>query len=200
MESTDTSSVLFFCYLSRGFIQTRNRQVGMICSTRYIRLAEYPKFGEPDATYFQFIPNPDFSGTLSLFQMSVTQWYSVEFNLEQARLKFFPQCPSRLSAIYVFDSRAEAEKADKVYGFSKERDLVKLRPVNPHILCNYCRHDMRFIDALRNPEIHAWENLEEALKSYWAGLELRAYEFQNKRIESDPIWEVLYDGALEFVD
>jgi len=77
---------------------------------------------------------------------------------------------------------------------------VRLKPVNSHILCNYCRHDMRFIDMWRNPEIQMWENLEEALKSYWGGLELRAYEFMGKKYESEPIWEVLYDGALQFVD
>jgi len=82
MEPTNDANVQFFCYLSRGFIQKNNRQVGMMCSMKYARIAEYPKFGEPDASNLTFIPNPDFKETTpSIFQVGVTQWYRVEYNL-----------------------------------------------------------------------------------------------------------------------
>lgn len=189
----------FWCFLSRGFIQQHNRDRGMIYSVKYLRLAHYPDFGQPDDSYVQFIPNPDFRGPISLFQSSITSQYRLEYNLELARLAYYPNLPSRLSAIYVFDDISEAQKAEARYRWSDYSDLVKLRPVNPHILCNYSRHDMEFVSRARGANLIA-EDLDYMTKSYWTGKACEGMIYHGTQVKLDPIWEILYDGALTFVD
>ena len=199
MQPMSDPQVEFWCFLSREFIQQRNQDVGMICSAKYLRLAEYPNRGQPDDSYLQFIPNPDFKGVLSLFQFNVTAEYRLEYNLELARLAYYPNLPSRLSAIYVFDDMNEAQKADNRYGWSHHSDLVKLRPVNPHLLCDYSRHDMEFVSMARGANITG-EELDYMAKSYWEGKACEGMICRGMHFRSDPIWETLYDGALTFVD
>ena len=199
MHPKNDPNVEFWCFLSRGYVQQHNRDAGMICSLKYLRLADYPNFGHPDASYLPFVPNPDFKGAVSFFQANVTSEYGLEYNLELARLAHYPDRPSRLSALYMFADRHEASKADRLYGWSHHADLVRLRPVNPHILCNYSRHDMEFISMARSGNIIG-EDLDFMTKSYWEGKACEGMMHRGVRLRSEPVWGILYDGALTFMD
>ncbi|MBI3983763.1 hypothetical protein HY346_00500 [Candidatus Microgenomates bacterium] len=179
-------------------MQEQNRAVGMIPSAKYLRIAEYPKFGEPDDPYHHFIPDPNFKGVISLFQIGITKQYQIEYNLEVARRTLYPQFPSRFSAIFVFDDIEQARKADERHHWSRYSDLVKVKPIHPEILCTYSRHDMEMVSMARGEWSIVGEDLDRMVRGYWEGLECKGVEYRGVLHTSDPIWEVLFDGALAF--
>lgn len=190
---------LFWCFYARGFVQQQNRRVGIISSLKYLRMS-HPELGKPDDTYLPFIPNPDYKGVQSPYQVNVSAWYSVEVRLEEVRLEHYPQLPSRLSVIYVFDSVEAVELARQRYPHQfADRDLVKLRPINCEIMCSYSRHDMQWIDILRDYNVTG-DEAEHAIHSYWQSKPFEGIRFMGQHIHSKPLWEVLFDGALTFVD
>jgi hypothetical protein len=58
-----------------------------------------------------FLPNPDFEGDVTPFQHGVMREYMAEYNLEMGRISHkFDAYPSRLNAIYLFESEEAAHK------------------------------------------------------------------------------------------
>lgn len=200
LESRHDPNVEFWCYLSKGFVQQHNRQVGFICSAKYLRVTEYPKLGEPDDPYPIFIRDPNLKGPVSLFQDNITKLYQIEYNIEVARKSHYPQLPSRFSALYVFGDLEKAKKADAKYKWSHHSDLVKLKPVHPEILCSYSQHDMEMISMARGEWRLFDDDLENLIRGYWEGMECKGVEYRGVFYKSEPIWEILYDGALMFAD
>jgi|SRR5882724_8777138 len=61
------------------------------------------------ADYFPFIPNPNRKPQFtSLFNLSSTSHYIVEYNAERTRRLSFPLAPSRLSAVFAFATEEDA--------------------------------------------------------------------------------------------
>jgi hypothetical protein len=199
MQPQSDPNAEFYCFYARGFLQQYHRRVGMITSLKFLRLAEYPEFGEPDDTYLPFVHNPDYRGALTPYQVNVSKWYSVEVTLEEVRREHFAHLPSRLSVIYVFHSLEEAQKAHPQYSQFRDRELVRLRPTHCDILCSYSRHDMRWVDLLREYDFTG-SDLAYAVRSYWEGRACKGPVFHGQMVNADPLWETLYDGALQFVD
>ena len=62
----------------------------------------------PGESNLPFIPNPKFKCDLSSFSIGVTHHYAAEYNFEINREHYFSEYPSRLDAIHLFRSEAEA--------------------------------------------------------------------------------------------
>lgn len=202
MALSNDPNVEFWVYLSRGEVQRRNREVGMMASVRFLRMTEHQ--GDPIASLIPFIPNPDYYGVVGHFQHCVAVNYEIEYNFEMVRLRYYPSLPSRFSALFLFDDLADANEAGRRYSFLKTSDLMKVRPLHPHILCSYSRHDMEAISILRYTQadtgILSPEDWDPVARSYWSGEAFPGIVHQGQTTKTEPIWEILYDGALTFVD
>lgn len=193
---TDTNIVFWCWYLRNGQMQQQNRKVNFVCSSKYLRLAQ-PGGGNPNS-FMPFIPNTASRGFQSVFQVSITTQYRVEYNLELARMKYAPSLPSRFSAIFLFDNEKDAKTADERYLWSANSDLLRVRPTHTDILCQYSRHDMEWVSIARSLLVY---DVDFMAKGYWEGSACGGHiDSKGVKYESTPIWEVLYDGALEFID
>lgn len=188
----------FWVFLKRGPLQINQEQVGSIFSVKWGRLAE-PAFGEADGSFLLFAPNDAYQGALGPFQMGLLKPYWIEYNLELARQDRFADKPSRLSAIFVFETEQEARKAGARYGWSPT-ELRKVRPVGENLLCNFTKHDMEWISTARGSQGYLlgpeWDILADG---YWSGQACLGMVSCGRKIDSTPIWEILYDGRLEFM-
>lgn len=136
-----------------------------------------------------FVPNPNFSGDISPFTIGLTHQYATEYNLEVSRLHFFPRYPSRLNAIFLLQSEADA----KAYG-QRHQEHVKGRVLKRVRSCDdytYSAHDSAWVDLLRENLGSNRDDIRRAAQAYWAG----------KRWSQEPvIMEVLFMGRIEFYD
>ncbi len=147
-----------------------------------------------------FLPNPDFKDVfVSPFCLGIMRPYIVEYNLELARQDRFQLYPSRLGAIFLLPSRAEAEKYRKRHPeHVAKRTLMVARTIGPY---KYSEHDSSWIDFLRRDH-----SLDEGMNAYadcyWQGVNADRCNLESlgKPWSQAPIREVLYEGAIEFPD
>jgi hypothetical protein len=148
-----------------------------------------------------FTPNPDFEGDITPFQHGIMREYMAEYNLEKGReFHNFKSYPSRLNAIYLFDSEEEANKykvrhTNHVDG----RILKKAKSVNP---CVYSKHDSSWVDFLRLTHSVDAETVSFVSRAYWTGVNVKDCQLfsMGEPWPQDPIIEVLFIGRIEFYD
>jgi hypothetical protein len=157
--------------------------------------------------YLPFVPNSDYGvGALSMYQVSVAANYMVEYNAELARRLLDPTLPSRLSAVYAFGTKADAQRGARaagrpkweVYAFQLVRDeLTRVARVNMNIVSL-----MRY--AIRIASLDA-QTLDHVWSQYWSGgaeiqLELRSQPMLQRKVhDSGVTWEYLIEGRLDLL-
>jgi len=185
-----------------------------ICSSGATAAASDPTFREVylngTANYFPYVPNSARSiGFVSLFSISATANYEVEYDAEYVRFREFPQLPSRLSAVYAFGSEEDCQKAHELYGW-KLSELRKFRLVRDE-LTRVHRANMQIVSLLRSAYPRAsWsrEERDRIWRQYWSGggslsIEIPVIEndaWGRKWFESGEIWEFLVEGCLKLVE
>lgn len=147
-----------------------------------------------------FIPNPEFEGDITPFQYGIMREYMADYNLELGRERHFPAYPSRLNAIYLFESEDEAQKyKDRHLSHVGDRILKKVRSVTP---CVYSIHDSSWVDFLRlMGSVHP-ESVDNVSKAYWSGKRVQDNQLlsMGESWSQDAIFEVLFLGRIEFYD
>jgi len=110
-----------------------------------------------------------------------------EISIESIRQKYYPNCVSRLSGIFVFDSPEDALNvmAQENWGSSQlyEEDLTDVGVAAR----NSSKHDSNWIELIFNEQFQLNDNWIENTKKYWEGLPV-----PNKQ----PIWERIVDGGI----
>jgi len=153
-----------------------------------------------DKSNLMFISNPDFRGEITPFQHGIMRDYLAEYNLELCREQFFAQYPSRLNAIYLFQSEEEAQKYSARHKWHVgDRILKKCHSVNS---CTYSLHDLSWVDFLRITHSVDPHSLDNIGKAYWSGqrVENNKLETMGEQWTRDPIIEALFIGRVEFYD
>ena len=145
-----------------------------------------------------FIPNPDFGGDITPFQHGVMREYMAEYNLEMGRefYKEFNAYPSRLNAIYLLDSEAEAHKYKARHmAHVGDRILKKGKSATP---CIYSKHDSSWVDFLRLTHSVDPESISNVSKAYWQGVNVKDCQLSSmgQSWSQDPIIEVLFLGKV----
>lgn len=147
-----------------------------------------------------FLPNPEFESDITPFQHGIMREYIAEYNLELVRSRYFADYPSRLNAVYLFESDAEANKY-KVRHTSHvgDRILKKARSVTA---CTYSIHDSSWVDFLRLTHSVDSGSVDRVGKAYWSGMRVQDSELSSmgKPWSQEPIFEVLFLGRIEFYD
>jgi len=145
-----------------------------------------------------FIPNPEFGGDISLFNMGINNNYNVEYILETFRLRSCPDHPSRLMALFLFFSKEEAE----IYQQTHE-DHVKNRNLKKCHSCGkvtYSIHDSAWIDFMRGWGMKDDFTINNCCNSYWRGINVKDCKLSQfgEPWSQEPAREVLLLGQVEF--
>lgn len=147
-----------------------------------------------------FIPNPNFRSDITPFQFGIMREYMAEYNLEIGRELYFAGYPSRLNAIYLFTSEAEAQKYKKRHmEHVGDRILKKCHSVAP---CVYSVHDSSWVDFLRLTHSVDQESIDDIGKAYWSGARVEDCKLMSmgQVWSQEAIFEVLFLGRIEFYD
>lgn len=147
-----------------------------------------------------FIPNPEFESDITPFQFGIMREYMAEYNLELGRERYFADYPSRLNAIYLFASDAEAHKyKERHMQHVGDRILKKVHSVTP---CIYSVHDSSWVDFLRLTHSVDSVTLDNISKAYWGGMRVEDSKLSSmgEPWSKEVIFEVLFLGRLEFYD
>lgn len=147
-----------------------------------------------------FIPNPKFTGDISPFSIGVTHHYSAEYNFEINRENYFSDYPSRLNAIYLLRSEAEAMKyQERHMGHVGGRVLKKVHTVGQYA---YSMHDSSWVDFLRLNYGCDDQTIHDVTQAYWRGVNVACCQLSSLGAPwtESPIIEVLYLGRINFYD
>jgi hypothetical protein len=141
-----------------------------------------------------FLRNPDFAGDLSPFALNVLHQYGAEYGLELVRARDFPAYPSRLCAIFLLRSQAEAQAYGEHHPL-QVRDRV-LIPVRTRGEWRASVHDSCWIDLLRARRGIDGAEARRIAQGYWRGEPAH----RGGPGGVSPIHEVLLLGRIEFCD
>jgi hypothetical protein len=102
----------------------------------------------PGPAGLMFIANPQPPAiSITPFHSSVVNWYRVEYNLENARAFEFKQLPSRFHALFLLQSRKEAERYKAAHPDQvASRILKRVQTVGAYL---YSIHDASFFSTGR---------------------------------------------------
>lgn len=151
-------------------------------------------------TNLMFIPNPEFKGDITLFQLNLMQKYIVEYQFEICREAFFKEYPSRLNAIFLFHSEEEAQKyKERNINHVQGRILKKVKSIGSYI---YSKHDSSWVDFMRLAITMDKQSINDSCKTYWSGINVKSCELLSKGEPwtEDPIIETLFLGRIDFYD
>jgi len=157
------------------------------------------KYLSGSADYLPFVPNPKTDSTAtSLFSLSVSDCYRIEYNAEICRKASFSHLPSRLSCIYAFKSLEDCEKAISLYKWKE--DDIKEFSLEENPLNKVHKANMEVISLVRgfgykscldsSEENQLWNH-------YWSGG--GSIKIDSPLVgchESGEIWEYLIEGSL----
>ncbi len=149
--------------------------------------------------YLMFIPNPNFNNLISPFQIRLLNSYRVEYNLELYRRQYLSNYPSRLAAVFLFETETEANKyRDRHFEHVGKRVLREVKTVNSF---HYSKHDSSWIDFLRLDGTQETETIHNCSKCYWEGIAVKGCELEHFRSKwtEEPIFEILYYGRVNFI-
>lgn len=157
-------------------------------------------FVERGKSNLMFTPNPDFKGDVTPFQHGIMRDYMAEYNLENGRIAYASNYPSRLNAIYLFESEDQANQYKEMYKYHVEgRILKKVHSFGP---CVYSTHDLSWIDFLRENCMIDKESIDHISKAYWGGDKVEDCRLlsMGKPWTKSPILEILFLGRIDFYD
>lgn len=163
------------------------------------------KYINDEIDYLPFLPNPNVSPAISMYQMNVLNNYRAEYNAELTRRSSFKTYPSRLSALYAFADYETCVEVSRKYGWSIET-VRKFRLIEIPPLTRVVKVNMEVVSLIRLAySVSGFGSDEEVWQHYWAGngnieFELPGRDFQPQRHESGVIWEYLIEGTLERID
>lgn len=155
---------------------------------------------ERNGSNLMFLPNPDFTGTISPYNIGILSYYTPEYNLEIHREHDYPQYPSRLNAIYLLNSFEEAQKYKETHPeHVGNRHLRKVRTNGEYI---YSIHDATWIDFLREPHSVNNDTINYVAYSYWMGEKVEQHTLNSfgRPWIRDSVMEVLFLGRIDFYD
>ena len=118
-----------------------------------------------------FIPNPDFKGDISAFHQGLLWNYLPEYDLELAREQNYYEYPSRLNALYLFDSESQAISYSKIHPKHVCNRILKKCKSKGN--CIYSIHDLSWIDFLRLTPMIDDISMNNIAKSYWTGIKVK---------------------------
>ncbi len=148
-------------------------------------------------TNLMFIPNPEFKGDITPYQLNIMREYMAEYNLELGREANFKNYPSRLNAIYLFDSPEEARRYYQIHQeHVGNRILKRVKSVSP---CVYSKHDLSWVDFLRLAHSVDAMSIDNVSKAYWSGVKVENCDLESmgRKWTQPPIIEVLFLGRVE---
>lgn len=138
----------------------------------------------------------------SPFYTSVISEFSVEYDAERIREKFYPLYPSRMSAVYAFGDYDTCIKVSRKYDWELE-SVRKFRLIKGN-LTRVIKVNMEIVSKARSMYLNSMldEKGKEILwKNYWRGLDyvpinsyLANYSFGNFKV--DDIYEYLIEGSV----
>jgi len=145
-----------------------------------------------------FIPNPNFNSFVSPFQNNIVINYIAEYNLEIIRRNKYLDYPSRLEAIFLFESEEEANKYSRRH-FDHVGDRI-LKKCKSDGVCFFSKHDSSWINFLRIKHSMDNETIDNICDSYWSGeLVIDANLISTgEKWSQEPIIETLFFGSLIF--
>lgn len=154
------------------------------------------------ATYLTYERTKPSVQTVSPFMLTAMNEYRIEHDAEHVRLKYFPQSPSRMSAIYAFGDLDTCQEVSDKYGWNLES--VKQFKLVPNELNRVTKVNMEVVSLARGTYKGAsWniDDIENIWKHYWVGngditLDIPEKE-SRKTLSSGVIWEYLIEGQLE---
>lgn len=163
-------------------------------------------YASGSADFLPFTPNPDLStGFMSPFTAGSLSNYHTEYDAELCRRAAFTHAPSRLTAVYAFDSMEACDEATRRYGW----DLSTVVPFEVMHVLRSVRVNMEIVSLARHA--YATSMLDEQTKdhlwrSYWAGadsydMDLPTLDAKGRhQVTVDALWELLVDGQLQRAD
>lgn len=146
-----------------------------------------------------FIPNPNFSGFVSMFQSNLLQDYKTEYNLELSRRANFNNYPSRLEALFLFGTTEEAIKYRVHHPWHVGgRPLVSVRSNGDYLIS---RHDVGWIDFLHQVGFKDDDTMYNVTNEYWKGTTIKGEKFLelDKNSMYVSTLEILYLGRVDVV-
>ncbi len=154
---------------------------------------------DQDSDHLMFVQNTKFSGGVSPFQANLLWNYAAEYNLELSRRAYFRNYPSRLAAVFLFETQAEANKYHaRNPSHVAERQLRHVRTIGKY---KFSRHDSSWVDFLRLFSSKDNETTHAVCNCYWNGKTVE----QSKLLHwgepwtEPPIFEVLFLGRVDLV-
>ena len=157
--------------------------------------------------YAPYVPNPIQNNSISLFSISVTNEYSVEYEAEYIRSAYFPLYPSRFACIYAFGDYETCCKVAKKYDW--DINTVKKFRLLENPLNRVVKVNMEHVSLWRGIKntytTFERKDTDNFWKSYWRGdkdinVEIPYINLNNKNIvSSGTIYEYLIEGTLELI-
>lgn len=157
--------------------------------------------GDDTPDHLPFIRNENARpGIISPFHSGAIRHYAVEYNLERFRFQHFREHPSRLYAMYLLESRENAEQyreahPEHVGGRVLKRGITKGG-------YKFSTHDAGWIDFMRLPHMMDTQTIDDCCNAYWRGerSDLATLQSMGKPWRAPAVTEVLYYGCLDFPD
>ena len=148
-----------------------------------------------------FIANPNAQAvgqSLSPFHSNVIRNYRVEWNLELVRFQEFKELPCRLHALFLLDTREDAERYRQIHpSHVQGRILKRGRSEGPF---KYSIHNSAWIDFMRLDHSMDNETILSIDRAYWRGIRADNCELTSmgKPWHALSCPEVLFYGRLRF--
>lgn len=187
--SSDTREFFVWVDMNKVVCKHNYEVAGGFCSIPY----------EDDADLLMFLPNPKFQGFVSIFQANLLWGYFAEYNLELSRRLYFPNYPSRLAAVFLFETEEESNRYQKRHpDHVGGRELKRVRTDGNY---TFSRHDLNWVDFLRHEDSEDPETLDNVGKAYWSGASVQDCKLMSmgKPWSQERITEILLLGRVNFI-
>lgn len=163
-------------------------------------------YEEDRIDYLPFIKNPSYNCFISPFCVNAMNDYRIEHDCELVRKNYFPNSPSRLSAIFAFGDMERCKQVSMKYGWPLSQ--VRKFELMENELTRVLKANMEIISLAR----HAYANsgidqqtIESIWKAYWNNernvkFEMLSTDLNRRILESGAITEFLIEGRLKLVE
>lgn len=161
------------------------------------------KYETGNLEYLPFVVNHDCDvNFVSMFNNSITNDYTIEYNCEVHRRYNYPTYPSRLSGCYAFADYESCIHVSEKYGWNIKS--VRKFKLIPHKNNRVAKVNMEIISLQRYAESVAMIDQENQIRiweSYWNSfgeieLELPTLNSGRRNFKSGVLWEYLVEGIL----
>ena len=148
-----------------------------------------------------FVPNPNPQArerALTPFHLGITRDYRVEYNLESLRYQEFRSLPSRFNALFLLDSREDAQRYREAEPNHVGNRILKRGVTSGEY--SYSLHDSAWIKFLRLPHSMDEETICQCGRAYWLGNRVSEMELisMGRPWAAPSVTEVLFYGRIDF--